>query len=427
LRWQASNSLDANYTQQWDKENRLTSVTGSGTATFVYDEDGNRVKATLNGVTTAYIGNYYEQTGSAIKKYYYAGGTRIAVNDNGTLYWLLGDHLGSTSIAANGTTGAWYAEQRYKPWGEQRYPSGASTLPTRHRFTGQVEDSEIGLYFYGARYYSSYLNRWLSPDTIVPDLANPQSLNRFSYVLNNPLRYTDPTGHRECDDGPSSCLPLTPVNPFANPYGIRFTADKGLSWSAAQVNAVLGAAGAIGRRVASLLREENRLAYKSGDAPLQHFSPVSAFNLLFKMGITFLKSKTEGYNLFTNPAYGGYVVESYASNIVTMASAAHEMGHAFAQQSGGLPYTVLASAAGEITYPNGDHLAGGGGIRSFDGMDYSMLQDRAKVSGNGVDPTHEDFADMFAHWTFGWFTHDELGAGQARQTWMDVHMAEWIR
>ncbi len=47
---------------------------------------------------------------------------------------------------------AWmYAELRYKPWGEQRYPAGASTLPTRRQLTGQVNDSEIGLYFYGAR------------------------------------------------------------------------------------------------------------------------------------------------------------------------------------------------------------------------------------------------------------------------------------
>jgi hypothetical protein len=83
--------------------------------------EGQRVKAMLNGVTTAYLGNYYEWSNSTYKKYYYAGAQRLAVNDNGTLYWLLGDRLGSTSIVANGMTGAWSAEQRYKPWGEQRY------------------------------------------------------------------------------------------------------------------------------------------------------------------------------------------------------------------------------------------------------------------------------------------------------------------
>ncbi len=52
------------YTQTWDAESRLTGVSGAGTATFVYDSDGNRVKATVNGVTAAYVGAYYEQSGT---------------------------------------------------------------------------------------------------------------------------------------------------------------------------------------------------------------------------------------------------------------------------------------------------------------------------------------------------------------------------
>lgn len=48
---------------------------------------------------------------------------------------------------------------------------------------------------YNARMYSPTLGRFIQPDTIVPDMFNPQSLNRYSYVLNNPIRYTDPTGH----------------------------------------------------------------------------------------------------------------------------------------------------------------------------------------------------------------------------------------
>jgi hypothetical protein len=47
----------------------------------------------------------------------------------------------------------------------------------------------------GARWYDSSLGRWISADTIVPDMANPQSLNRYSYVYNNPVIYVDPTGH----------------------------------------------------------------------------------------------------------------------------------------------------------------------------------------------------------------------------------------
>ncbi len=49
--------------------------------------------------------------------------------------------------------------------------------------------------YYGARYYDAGLGRFISADTIVPSAGNPQSLNRYAYVLNNPLKYTDPTGH----------------------------------------------------------------------------------------------------------------------------------------------------------------------------------------------------------------------------------------
>jgi hypothetical protein len=56
--------------------------------------------------------------------------------------------------------------------------------------------------FLRARWYDGYLNRFISPDTIIPDFTNPQSLNRYTYVLNNPVRYRDPSGHWiEIDEG----------------------------------------------------------------------------------------------------------------------------------------------------------------------------------------------------------------------------------
>jgi len=59
----------------------------------------------------------------------------------------------------------------------------------------------LGIYHFNARFYSPKLGRFLSADTIVPNPANPQDLNRFAYVRNNPLRYTDPIGNRPCGDG----------------------------------------------------------------------------------------------------------------------------------------------------------------------------------------------------------------------------------
>jgi len=143
-------------------------------------------------------GTNYKKTGNTVKKYYYANGQRVAMRDGGTVYFLLTDHLGSTAVTADGN-GARTAELWYKPWGEYRgTPYG--TTPTSYRFTGQREDASIGLYFYNARYYDSTLGRFIQPDTIVPNPGDPQSLNRYSYVGNNPLRYTDPSGHGYCED-----------------------------------------------------------------------------------------------------------------------------------------------------------------------------------------------------------------------------------
>jgi len=89
--------------------------------------------------------------------------------------------------------GAEVARQLYYPYGQVRWASGA--LPTDYTFTGQRNEASFGLMDYNARYYDSLLGRFISADTMVPDPANPQSLNRYSYTINNPLKYTDPTGH----------------------------------------------------------------------------------------------------------------------------------------------------------------------------------------------------------------------------------------
>ena len=120
-----------------------------------------------------------------------------------TLYYLHGDHLGSTSTTtcgntACGTLGAVLARQSYYPYGGVRV---AGNLPTDHTFTGQIEDDSTGLYFYNARYYSGSLGRFVSADSIVPGAGNPQAFNRYSYSLSNPINYTDPSGHYACGDG----------------------------------------------------------------------------------------------------------------------------------------------------------------------------------------------------------------------------------
>jgi RHS repeat-associated protein len=85
-----------------------------------------------------------------------------------------------------------------------RHSSG--TLPTSFGFTGQRDDGpSVDLMFYNARYLDTRTGRFISADSIVPGAGNPQALNRYSYVLNAPTRYTDPTG-RYCLDRSAGAL-----------------------------------------------------------------------------------------------------------------------------------------------------------------------------------------------------------------------------
>jgi RHS repeat-associated protein len=160
-----------------------------------------RVTTNLGTTTTYFVGNHYEVTGGVVTKYYYAGSQRIAMRDNGTLFFLLGDHLGSTSLVTFGN-GNVVSETRYKAWGEVRYASG--TTPTDYTYTGQMSYTErFGLMFYNARWYDPYITQFSQPDSIIPDPYNPQDWNRYAYARNNPVRYTDPTGH--CPEEDAAC------------------------------------------------------------------------------------------------------------------------------------------------------------------------------------------------------------------------------
>jgi RHS repeat-associated protein len=80
------------------------------------------------------------------------------------------------------------------PYGETWVPGGSGD---QHRYTGHLRDAESGNDYAGARYYSNICGRWLSVDPVAGDLANPQRLNRYAYVLNNPINYLDPDGRGE--------------------------------------------------------------------------------------------------------------------------------------------------------------------------------------------------------------------------------------
>jgi len=141
----------------------------------------------------------------------------VATRVDGTLYYVHQDHLGST-VALSDAAGGEVGRVQYDPYGEVL----TSTLPvtlTDRLFTGQRLDSSSGLYYYNARYYDPHLGRFVSADTLVPEAGNPQDLNRYAYVRDNPLRYTDPSGY--CIPGVNCPGDVSGIEPPPDPSGLR--------------------------------------------------------------------------------------------------------------------------------------------------------------------------------------------------------------
>jgi len=191
---------------------------------YTYNGDGARaieVVSATNVITTVYIGGYYEYvitgTETITKQYYYAGNQRVAMRDGGTLYFLLGDHLGSTSLTVAADESTVVSEMRYSPWGSVRYANG--TAMTDFTYTGQrSEVDSFGLMFYNARWYDPALGRFTQADLTIPDHWNPEAFDRYSYVYNNPLTYIDETGlTADCFDDEWVCG-ADPNIEYENPW-----------------------------------------------------------------------------------------------------------------------------------------------------------------------------------------------------------------
>ncbi len=194
-------------TYDYDAENRLYNPQAE--YTYFYDADGVRIrKAASATVGTMYwpdpSGEYLMETngsGTINEEYIYFNGARIARVDRpgGTVHYYFSNHLGTASVITD-ASGNIEQQTDYYPFGGVAYTSGSD--PNHYKFTGKERDSESGLDMFGARYYGSGLGRFMTPDwaakpTNVPyaSFANPQSLNLYSYVNNNPTTTRDPDGH----------------------------------------------------------------------------------------------------------------------------------------------------------------------------------------------------------------------------------------
>ncbi len=196
--WDFSDPLNpVERTFSYDADNMPVEIVHEtkGTTQYYYDGAGRRVKKVAPGGTTYYIGDHYEVKDSVATKFVFAGNIRLAMIDNTGIYYYHKDHLGSTAAMTKASTSAIqpFSEADYLPFGGER-TSDTHTL-TNYAFTDQERDPESGLYNYNARLYDPVIGQFITPDSIVLDLFDPQTLNRYSYCRNNPLIYVDPSGH----------------------------------------------------------------------------------------------------------------------------------------------------------------------------------------------------------------------------------------
>jgi RHS repeat-associated protein len=156
----------------------------------------------LSGDTIAETDGSGSTTNAGYNEYIFFGGRRIAQSNpsSGSVYYDFVDHLGSTRVVTTATGTACY-EVDYLPYVTENTPSGFSnTCSTRYRFTGYERDAETangnssGNDYAVARYYNSRLGRFMSGDPMGGSSGDPQSLNRYAYVGNNPINRTDPSG-----------------------------------------------------------------------------------------------------------------------------------------------------------------------------------------------------------------------------------------
>jgi RHS repeat-associated protein len=112
-------------------------------------------------------------------------------------------------------------QERYKPFGETLWSAGTNT-PTTQTYTGQKRESSFGLYDYNARWYDSAIGRFTQADTIVPSPASAKAFDRYAYVENNPIRYSDPSGHDPLgSDWQAAFKRITGRQPDQNDIAIR--------------------------------------------------------------------------------------------------------------------------------------------------------------------------------------------------------------
>jgi RHS repeat-associated protein len=247
---QAGNLVKDSHTQNapgartYDAENRMLTADGPNglSNTYTYDADGKRTRRSVNngaevwwqvfGLSGELVAEYQLVSGTPTlkKEFGYRNGELLIVAEatSSSCQWMVTDALGTPRILADQTGSLAGIKRRdYLPFGEEilagvghrattnGYATTQATTP-RQQFTGKERDSETGLDYFEARYYGAVYGRFTSPDeftggpdelydfadvaadnpTFYAEFTQPQSLNKYQYAFNNPLKFVDPDGHQ---------------------------------------------------------------------------------------------------------------------------------------------------------------------------------------------------------------------------------------
>jgi RHS repeat-associated protein len=210
-------------TYTFDAENRLTLASGmsGGPYCYVYDGNGLRVAKksnasscssgtvtkiywrSLSGDALAEMDGSGSTTNSAYNEYVFFAGRRVGSrNGSGGIFYWFADQLGTTRSITTGngpgqTSGQLCYDADFTPYGQEMQHTEhlqTTACPPNYKFTGYERDTETGLDYAFARYYSSSLGRFLSTDPLGGSIGSLQSHNAYAYVLNDPINFVDPTG-----------------------------------------------------------------------------------------------------------------------------------------------------------------------------------------------------------------------------------------
>ena len=183
----------------------ITYIDNNNRIDFEYDADGNRIAKIVNGARTEYINDLSSSMSQVLLKTaeksfwkdektirYVYGGSRISQSTQGKTQYFLYDSIGRNVTALVSSSGEVLNNYEYDSFGNIDFEN--AKIKNVYRYCSEQLDEETGLIYLRNRYYDPEIGRFISKDKKFSDLYNPQTLNPYVYVENNPVNFVDPLG-----------------------------------------------------------------------------------------------------------------------------------------------------------------------------------------------------------------------------------------